>query len=238
MFNTATKMRGGSGESVKKVIAVSIRISTPATGRFQLRHCCALGCDAANLTEKLIVSPFNLESYCSSYIEPFPGTVFLVPLQMLKRVRDPPDPGGTSPPPSWSDGEASLLAAPVVMPPPRLYLLCLLVAAWLEDVLPEVLTPPYFNIAEKRKVEASYTCGEDVQEPELYCKLVGATQDYHDLDKKVISGQICDNCDPSNPEKMHPPAYAVDGAETYWISPPLSRGTEYNLINFTISLGQ
>uniref|UniRef100_A0A146MHL0 Laminin subunit alpha n=2 Tax=Lygus hesperus TaxID=30085 RepID=A0A146MHL0_LYGHE len=124
------------------------------------------------------------------------------------------------------------------MPPPRLYLLCLLVAACLEDVLPEVLTPPYFNIAEKRKVEASYTCGEDVQEPELYCKLVGATQDYHDLDKTVISGQICDVCDPSKPDKWHPPGYAVDGAETYWISPPLSRGTEYNLINFTISLGQ
>lgn len=78
------------------------------------------------------------------------------------------------------------------MPPPRLYcaLACL---AWLAGVCPEVLTPPYFNIAEKRKVEASYTCGVDVQEPELYCKLVGAQQDYYDLDKTIISGQVSAN---------------------------------------------
>ncbi|CAB0000022.1 unnamed protein product [Nesidiocoris tenuis] len=102
----------------------------------------------------------------------------------------------------------------------------------------EVLTPPYFNIAERRRAEASYTCGEGVQEPELYCKLVGAMQDYRDSDKRVISGQICDYCDPTRPDKSHPPSYAVDGAETYWISPPLSRGNEYNQVNFTIYLGQ
>jgi hypothetical protein len=36
-----------------------------------------------------------------------------------------------------------------------------------------VLTPPYFNIAEKRKVTANATCGEGVAQKEVYCKLVG-----------------------------------------------------------------
>ncbi|XP_014252287.1 laminin subunit alpha [Cimex lectularius] len=102
----------------------------------------------------------------------------------------------------------------------------------------EVLAPPYFNIAANKRVDASYTCGEDIDEPELYCKLVGAVQDSHDKDKSVIAGQVCDYCDSSQPEKSHPPNYAVDGTENYWISPPLSRGTDFNKINFTIYLGQ
>ncbi len=35
-----------------------------------------------------------------------------------------------------------------------------------------VLTPPYFNIAEKRKVTVNATCGEGVAQKEVYCKLV------------------------------------------------------------------
>lgn len=52
------------------------------------------------------------------------------------------------------------------------------------------LTPPYFNLAEGRKISASSTCGIDIDGPELYCKLVGshtddqqnktALFDYHD----------------------------------------------------------
>ena len=36
-----------------------------------------------------------------------------------------------------------------------------------------VLTPPYFNIAENRKVSANATCGEGTNQREMYCKLVG-----------------------------------------------------------------
>lgn len=50
--------------------------------------------------------------------------------------------------------------------------------------------------------------------------------------------QVCDYCDPDNPEKRHPPEYAVDGMETWWQSPPLSRGMKYNEVNLTINLGQ
>lgn len=49
---------------------------------------------------------------------------------------------------------------------------------------------------------------------------------------------MIDHCDESRPDKSHPPEYAVDGQETWWQSPPLSRGMKYNEINLTIDLGQ
>nr|XP_031828013.1 laminin subunit alpha isoform X2 [Nomia melanderi] len=101
----------------------------------------------------------------------------------------------------------------------------------------EILTPPYFNLAEGKEIVASATCGVDTPGPELYCKLVGANADQHE-DINLIQGQVCDVCDPENPEKMHPPEHAVDGMETWWQSPPLSRGMKYNEVNLTISLGQ
>jgi hypothetical protein len=41
----------------------------------------------------------------------------------------------------------------------------------------QVLNPPLFNLALNRKIEASATCGEGVNEPELYCKLTGTAAD-------------------------------------------------------------
>lgn len=52
------------------------------------------------------------------------------------------------------------------------------------------LTPPYFNLAEGRKVYASATCGEDTEGPELYCKLVGPTNSENDVNVNVIHGQV------------------------------------------------
>lgn len=49
---------------------------------------------------------------------------------------------------------------------------------------------------------------------------------------------MCDLCDANNATKSHPPEYAVDGMETWWQSPPLSRGMKYNEVNLTIDLGQ
>ncbi|XP_063239907.1 laminin subunit alpha [Bacillus rossius redtenbacheri] len=101
-----------------------------------------------------------------------------------------------------------------------------------------ILTPPYFNLAEGRRATASSTCGEGVEGPELYCKLVGANADGSDVNINLIQGQVCDYCDPGSPDKRHPAEYAVDGAETWWQSPPLSRGSKYNEVNLTIDLGQ
>eukprot|EP00102_Acyrthosiphon_pisum_P016424 XP_008187385.2 PREDICTED: laminin subunit alpha [Acyrthosiphon pisum] len=54
----------------------------------------------------------------------------------------------------------------------------------------------------------------------------------------MYPNKVCDHCDDSRPDKSHPPEYAVDGQETWWQSPPLSRGMKYNEINLTIDLGQ
>lgn len=53
----------------------------------------------------------------------------------------------------------------------------------------EILTPPYFNLAEGRKIYASATCGEDTEGPELYCKLIGANSE-NDGNFNLIQGQV------------------------------------------------
>lgn len=54
----------------------------------------------------------------------------------------------------------------------------------------------------------------------------------------LIGLQVCDYCDANDEAKKHPPEYAVDGMESWWQSPPLSRGMKYNEVNLTIDLGQ
>ncbi len=64
--------------------------------------------------------------------------------------------------------------------------------AWFEPSLGEVLTPPYFNLAQGRRIQASATCGESpdgLPERETYCNLVGATTDTDDA-QNVIGGQV------------------------------------------------
>ncbi|ODM92460.1 Laminin subunit alpha [Orchesella cincta] len=99
----------------------------------------------------------------------------------------------------------------------------------------EVLTPPYFNLAENRRITATATCGDEG--PELYCKLVGANSETEAFNN-IIHGQVCDYCDMNTPMMSHPPEFAIDGSERWWQSPPLSRGTKYNEVNLTIDLGQ
>ncbi|XP_018320894.1 laminin subunit alpha [Agrilus planipennis] len=116
-------------------------------------------------------------------------------------------------------------------------LLTLSLTAGVANARSDELTPPYFNLAENRTIRASATCGEDTEGPELYCKLIGANAE-NDVNVNLIHGQFCDYCDPSRPDKRHPPEYAVDGMETWWQSPPLSRGMKYNEVNLTIDFGQ
>lgn len=103
------------------------------------------------------------------------------------------------------------------------------------------LTPPYFNLAVGREVYATSTCGQDVTEPELFCKLTGANPGNEAGildDYEVIQGQLCDVCDPTRPDRAHPPGQATDGTERWWQSPPLSRGLHHREVNLTIDLGQ
>ncbi len=54
------------------------------------------------------------------------------------------------------------------------------------------LSPPYFNLADNRRITASATCGEDVSGPELYCKLVGSSASSSDPSEEynIIKGQV------------------------------------------------
>ena len=94
------------------------------------------------------------------------------------------------------------------------------------------LSPPAINIAQGKKIEATSTCGEDISEPELFCKLATVPG------KLGILGLSCDHCDPSVPSRDHSIEYAIDGTERWWQSPPLSRGLQYQRVNITIDLGQ
>jgi len=70
--------------------------------------------------------------------------------------------------------------------------LALLVLLLDRSAVSEVLTPPYFNLAEGRRITATATCGEGLQGPELYCKLVGANSE-RNVDYEgnlVIQGQV------------------------------------------------
>lgn len=73
-------------------------------------------------------------------------------------------------------------------------LLCAtLLAAWAHAAHGELLTPPYFNLAEGRRISATATCGDGDNPSELYCKLVGATAEDN---QNIIHGQVCIlNCD-------------------------------------------
>lgn len=62
----------------------------------------------------------------------------------------------------------------------------------INHVHPEILTPPYFNLAEGKEITASATCGVDTTGPELYCKLVGANADQNE-DINLIQGQVSCN---------------------------------------------
>lgn len=59
----------------------------------------------------------------------------------------------------------------------------------IQSINAEILTPPYFNLAEGKEIIASATCGVDTSAPELYCQLVGASSD-QDEDVNLIQGQV------------------------------------------------
>ena len=118
-----------------------------------------------------------------------------------------------------------------------------------------LLTPPYFNLAYERKVEATSTCGVGSVTAEQFCKLTGADPTSGDsFEGDIIEGQLCDICVSEERamflgerfpakrqfylDRVHPPSSAVDGSERWWQSPHLSRGLRYNEVNLTVDLGQ
>jgi hypothetical protein len=67
----------------------------------------------------------------------------------------------------------------------------LLLGALLAGCRAEILTPPYFNLAEGKEIVASATCGVESAGPELYCQLVGANSDQEaNINQNIIQGQV------------------------------------------------
>uniref|UniRef100_A0A0N5ARB5 Laminin subunit alpha n=1 Tax=Syphacia muris TaxID=451379 RepID=A0A0N5ARB5_9BILA len=108
----------------------------------------------------------------------------------------------------------------------------------------QVLVPPDINIAVDKAIHATATCGEMDDEPyrEVFCQIAGSSQ-YTPLSQYSYNtgvesgGQVCDYCE-ANTTNEHPARFMVDGRSTWWQSPPLSRGKQYEQINITIDLGQ
>ncbi|XP_021350179.1 laminin subunit alpha-like isoform X1 [Mizuhopecten yessoensis] len=117
-----------------------------------------------------------------------------------------------------------------------------LILTFTQFICAEVLTPPYFNLAQGREITATSTCGESPsggESRERYCRLTGATgRERSRVDTEIIQGQFCDYCDRNEPGREHPAKYAIDGTERWWQSPPLSRGMAYSAVNLTVNLGQ
>ena len=87
-----------------------------------------------------------------------------------------------------------------------------------------------FNLAEGAEVFVNATCG--TAEPEVYCTLASSNGN-------VLNGKDleCGVCDASKTDKAHPVEAAVDGDDgTWWQSPSLQYGTQYNFVTITIDL--
>ncbi|CAD6197231.1 unnamed protein product [Caenorhabditis auriculariae] len=125
----------------------------------------------------------------------------------------------------------------------------------------QVLTPSQITISHRKPIVATSTCGEINGQPinEVYCSLTGSTQytpltsySYQEEDEThgmmmqelrnpreafVQGGHGCGHCH-ANTINAHPAANMVDGNNSWWMSPPLSRGLQYNQVNITIDLEQ
>ncbi|CAJ0584396.1 unnamed protein product, partial [Mesorhabditis spiculigera] len=126
----------------------------------------------------------------------------------------------------------------------------------------QVLTPSQVTISLNKPIKATSTCGEINGNPinEVYCSLASSMQ-YTPLNQysysersqseqknlfqelrapresQILGGHGCGNC-MAGGRDSHPARFMVDGNTSWWQSPPLSRGMQYNEVNVTIDLEQ
>lgn len=89
------------------------------------------------------------------------------------------------------------------------------------------LFPGVSNVAVRADVTVNATCGE--RGPEVYCR------------RSLRGGSGCGVCDSRSPDpsKRHPPRNIVDGSpDTWWQSPSLAAGAEYEWVTVTMDLKQ
>ncbi|XP_033738423.1 laminin subunit alpha-2-like isoform X2 [Pecten maximus] len=94
------------------------------------------------------------------------------------------------------------------------------------------LFPDIFNLANSSEITVNATCGETA--PEVFCKLVQHVKIF------PSSSQHCDICDASSAiaSKRHPITNAINGRRSWWQSPSVKNGWEYNYVTITLDLKQ
>ncbi|KAG5676021.1 hypothetical protein PVAND_005876 [Polypedilum vanderplanki] len=90
------------------------------------------------------------------------------------------------------------------------------------------LFPKPFNIAAKAKITANATCGSI--EDEEFCRMA----DIYSPRQQ----SMCELCDASDIDSSHPIENAIDGTHSFWQSPTLAMGSEYEFVTIDIDLGQ
>ena len=98
------------------------------------------------------------------------------------------------------------------------------------------LFPVVFNLASRAKISSNATCGDTG--PERYCRLVEHVQRRHPYDQR--DRLHCDVCDSHSrsPDDAHPVTNAVDGSNSWWQSPTITKGQMYNWVTITLDLRQ
>lgn len=93
------------------------------------------------------------------------------------------------------------------------------------------LWPQVFNIAPRAKLHVNATCGQHTREE--YCKTINA---HPNRERKPH----CSFCDAHNadPERRHPIENVVDGTKSWWQSPTLHEGPEYEYVTIMLDLKQ
>ncbi|XP_068083310.1 laminin subunit alpha-1 [Anabrus simplex] len=87
------------------------------------------------------------------------------------------------------------------------------------------LFPTVFNLASRASITANATCGQ--AGPEVYCKLVEHVQ---------MREPQCGVCDTAT--KSHPITNAIDGTPSWWQSPTLASGPQFEWVTITLDLKQ
>ena len=92
--------------------------------------------------------------------------------------------------------------------------------------------PTVFNLASRATIKVNATCGMNGREK--FCKLVE-----HNYILQARNLQ-CDYCDARSPipELRHPIQHAIDGTKSWWQSPTLANGQQYNNVDIELDLQQ
>ena len=99
------------------------------------------------------------------------------------------------------------------------------------------LFPVVFNLASRAKISSNATCGDTG--PERYCRLVEHVQrrPYGRRPRDRLHCDVCDSYSRS-PNDAHPVTNAIDGSNSWWQSPTVTKGHMYNWVTLTLDLRQ